>query len=143
MKRVGVIAALLLCIATLSVVGFGHAQQTLTPKEDLGKLLYFDQGLSEPDGQSCASCHEPSAGFDDPDADLPVSEGVIPGRFGGRNSPISAYAMYSPSLHFNMVEGLWVGGQFWDGRGTGAVLGDPLADQALGPFLNPVEMHNA
>ena len=29
---------------------------------------------------------------------------------------------------------------FWDGRATGARLGDPLAEQALGPFLNPVEM---
>jgi cytochrome c peroxidase len=28
---------------------------------------------------------------------------------------------------------------FWDGRATGAVLGSPAADQALGPFLNPVE----
>ena len=28
---------------------------------------------------------------------------------------------------------------FWDGRATGAVLGDPLAEQAKGPFLNPLE----
>jgi cytochrome c peroxidase len=28
---------------------------------------------------------------------------------------------------------------FWDGRATGAVLGDPLAEQAQGPFLNPLE----
>jgi cytochrome c peroxidase len=40
------------------------------------------------------------------------------------------------------VEGLWIGGQFWDSRATGDELGDPLADQALGPFLNPVEMAN-
>jgi cytochrome c peroxidase len=29
---------------------------------------------------------------------------------------------------------------FWDGRATGEELGDPLAEQARGPFLNPVEM---
>jgi cytochrome c peroxidase len=50
--------------------------------------------------------------------------------------------MYSPVRYFDDVEGLWIGGQFWDSRATGEVLGDPLADQALGPFLNPVEMAN-
>lgn len=28
---------------------------------------------------------------------------------------------------------------FWDGRATGWILGDPLAEQAQGPFLNPLE----
>jgi cytochrome c peroxidase len=32
-----------------------------------------------------------------------------------------------------------VGGNFWDGRATGQELGDPAAEQARGPFLNPVE----
>jgi cytochrome c peroxidase len=32
-----------------------------------------------------------------------------------------------------------MGGNFWDGRATGELLGNPAADQALGPFLNPVE----
>jgi cytochrome c peroxidase len=50
--------------------------------------------------------------------------------------------MYAPVFYPDAVEGLWIGGQFWDGRATGWVLGDPLADQALGPFLNPVEMAN-
>jgi cytochrome c peroxidase len=35
--------------------------------------------------------------------------------------------------------GLFVGGNFWDGRATGEKLGNPAADQAQGPFLNPVE----
>ncbi len=30
---------------------------------------------------------------------------------------------------------------FWDGRATGWTLGDPLAEQALGPFLNPLEQN--
>lgn len=114
----------------------------LTPIEQLGKFLYFDENLSEPSGQSCASCHHPFFGFADPDKGIPVSEGVIPGLFGGRNSPSSAYAMYAPIRHYDAVEGLWIGGQFWDSRATGDELGDPLADQALGPFLNPVEMAN-
>ena len=33
-----------------------------------------------------------------------------------------------------------MGGMFWDGRATGEELGDPLAEQARGPFQNPVEM---
>jgi cytochrome c peroxidase len=32
---------------------------------------------------------------------------------------------------------------FWDGRATGDSLGDPLAEQALGPFLNPLEQNFA
>jgi len=135
--------ALLLVLIPVSVMASPKPMaDSLTPIEELGEFLYFDVNLSDPDGQACASCHDPTVGFDDPDSNLPVSEGVIPGLFGGRNSPISAYAMYSPIRYFDAVEGLWIGGQFWDGRATGAYLGDPLADQAVGPFLNPVEMHN-
>jgi cytochrome c peroxidase len=130
---------LLLVLVPVSTMA---APEPLSGIEKLGEFLYFDENLSEPAGQSCASCHDPAVGFDDPDVGLPVSEGVIPGLFGGRNSPISAYAMYSPIMYFDDVEGLWIGGQFWDGRATGAYLGDPLADQAVGPFLNPVEMAN-
>lgn len=137
---------ILYCVAFATVgvaLSFvGYAQVALSPIEQLGEFLYFDENLSEPAGQSCASCHHPAYGFVDPDSDLPVSEGVIPGLFGGRNSPSAAYAMYAPVFHFDDIEGLWIGGQFWDGRATGEHLGDPLADQALGPFLNPVEMAN-
>jgi cytochrome c peroxidase len=126
----------------LALAFAGYSQEALTPIEQLGEKLYFDEDLSEPAGQSCASCHDPLFAFVDPDSHLPVSEGVIPGLFGGRNSPSAAYAMYAPVRYFDEVEGLWIGGQFWDSRATGEVLGDPLADQALGPFLNPVEMAN-
>ncbi|MEJ2513496.1 MAG: cytochrome c peroxidase [Anaerolineales bacterium] len=42
-----------------------QAQTSLTPIEELGQFLYFDENLSEPAGQSCASCHDPDFGFDD------------------------------------------------------------------------------
>jgi cytochrome c peroxidase len=153
LKRWLALVVLTTLLLTLVFAGQGLAQQGLTPVEELGEFLYFDQNLSDcgtagpgeicdPAGQSCASCHLPSAGFVDPDSDIPVSQGVIHGRFGGRNSPASAYAMYAPTRYFDAVEGLWIGGQFWDSRATGEVLGDPLADQALGPFLNSVEMAN-
>ncbi len=113
-------------------VGVSAQQVTLTPMEELGKLLFFDENLSEPAGQSCASCHHPTAGFADPDTFLPVSEGVILGRFGGRNSPSAAYASFTPEFDPQKTEG----GQFWDGRAAN------LVEQAKGPFLNPVEMNN-
>lgn len=102
----------------------------------LGEKLYFDSNLSEPAGQSCASCHLPGAGFADPDRELPVSRGVYPDRFGDRNTPSAAYALYSPAFYFDDEEGHYVGGQFWDGRASS------LEEQAKGPFLNPVEMAN-
>jgi cytochrome c peroxidase len=137
-----ILAVLATMLAALVLVGQGFAQSTLTPIEQLGHELYFDENLSQPGGQSCASCHHPDFAFVDPNSDLPVSEGVLPDRFGDRNSPSAAYAMYAPTRYFDPVEELWIGGQFWDSRATGEVLGDPLADQALGPFLNPVEMNN-
>ena len=127
-------ASFLLCSSSWG----GQAEQL--DLEKLGEKLYFDVNLSSPAGQSCASCHDPNFGFIDPDSELPVSAGVLPDRFGGRNSPSAAYAMYAPKFYFD--GDLWIGGQFWDGRAKGNVLGDPLADQALGPFLNPVEMAN-
>lgn len=135
-------AAIIAAIGAMLLITFAAAQGELTDKELLGGLLYFDENLSQPAGQSCASCHDPQFAFVDPDSDIPVSEGVLPHRFGGRNSPSAAYAMYAPIRYFDVIEGLWIGGQFWDSRATGEVLGDPLADQALGPFLNPVEMAN-
>ena len=74
-------------VTASAVLLFQGAAQALTPVEQLGSFLYFDENLSEPAGQSCASCHDPAFGFADPDKGLPVSEGVIPGLFGGRNSP--------------------------------------------------------
>ena len=142
LRRLMILAALATMLAALVLVGQGLAQPELTAKEELGQFLYFDENLSQPGGQSCASCHDPAFGFVDPDALLPVSEGVLPDRFGNRNSPAAAYAMYAPTRYFDPGEGLWIGGQFWDSRATGHELGDPLADQALGPFLNPVEMNN-
>ena len=109
---------------------------TLTPKQQLGKELYFDVRLSQPDGQSCASCHAPEVGFTDPDKSIPVSKGVFTDRFGSRNSPTAAYMAHSPAFHYDTKEELYVGGQFWDGRAA------TLADQAKQPFLNQVEMAN-
>ncbi|MFC1661001.1 cytochrome-c peroxidase [Gemmatimonadota bacterium] len=111
-------------------------QVSLTAKEELGKLLFFDPMLSTPPGQACSHCHSPAAGFGDPNQRLPVSRGVHPDRYGNRNDMTASYAAYIPPLAFDEAEDLWVGGLFWDGRASS------LAEQAKGPPLNPLEMAN-
>jgi cytochrome c peroxidase len=115
----------------------------LSPLEALGKAIYFDEDLSVNKKQACASCHDPAWGFTGPDSDVnaheAVYQGAIVGRFGNRKPPSAAYATPSPIFYFDEDEGLWIGGNFWDGRATGLELFDPAAEQARGPFLNPVE----
>ena len=72
-----ILVAVTTLLVALLIAGQGLAQNDLTDEELLGEFLYFDENLSEPAGQSCASCHLPKAGFVDPDKGLPVSEGVI------------------------------------------------------------------
>jgi cytochrome c peroxidase len=117
----------------------------------LGRMIFFDTNLSAPPGQSCASCHDPETGFTGPDSEVNATTAVYPGaasqpgspKFGNRKPPSAAYATPSPKLHFEYdpveEEGLFVGGLFFDGRATGWRLDSPAAEQALGPFLNPVE----
>lgn len=105
----------------------------------LGKAIFFDKDLSKPEGQACASCHNPMTGFADPNSKLPVSRGAIKSRFGNRNAPSVAYAMFSPSFHLGQNrqgEPMYIGGLFWDGRVN------TLEEQAKQPFLNTLEMHN-
>jgi cytochrome c peroxidase len=120
--------------------------QGLTPMEELGKRLFFDSNLSVPPGQSCAACHAPEVGWTGPDATVNIGsgvyEGAVHGRFGNRKPPASAYAGDSPVLSFDEDEEIFIGGVFWDGRATGWILGDPLAEQAQGPFLNLLEQNN-
>jgi len=127
----------------LSLVGVAQA---LTPLEELGKFLFFDTNLSTPPGQACASCHAPETGFTGPDSEINDTQVAYPGaihtRAGNRKPPTAAYGGFSPNLHFDEEEGLFIGGMFWDGRATGWTLDDPLAEQAEGPFLNPLEQAN-
>jgi cytochrome c peroxidase len=107
----------------------------------LGRAIFFDENLSLNGNQSCATCHDPDWGWTGPspsvNAQGAVYEGSVPGQFGARKPPTSTYATLSPVFHFDGE--LFVGGNFWDGRATGEKLGNPAADQAQGPFLNPVE----
>ena len=125
--------------ATTDVAATTDATDT-TALSNLGQRLYFDTSLSNPPGQSCASCHLPAAGFADPDNIMPTSEGAVAGRFGNRNSPTAGYAAHIPPFHFETGGpggGRFVGGQFLDGRAS------TLELQAQGPFLNILEMNMA
>ncbi len=85
----------------------------------LGKKLFFDPILSQDGTISCATCHHLENGGDD---NMKFSFGIR-GQEGNINSP----TIYNAVYNFR---------QFWDGRAK------DLAEQALEPIENPVEMGN-
>ncbi|MFI5390038.1 MAG: cytochrome-c peroxidase, partial [Bacteriovoracales bacterium] len=87
-------------------------------KVELGHLLFNDLRFSTTGTVSCATCHDQEKTFTD--SPLRVSKGIND-LTGTRNSPTVINAAYFKT-------------QFWDGRSP------DLEDQALHPFLNPVEM---
>lgn len=129
-----------LVVLSAAVVAAVASMSLLTPKDELGKRLFFDENLSTPPGQSCATCHAPEVGFVGPDSDINAGPAVYPGavhtRSGNRKPPTSSYASFSPEFHYDEAEETYVGGQFWDGRAA------DLVEQAKGPFLNPLEQNN-
>jgi cytochrome c peroxidase len=139
--RVLLFTWLLMVVFSLGTV----SANDLTLVEKLGKNLFFDN-ISDPDWMACAACHAPDTGWTGPIAGInshgAVYRGAVPTRFGNRKPPSAGYATLSPILYFDETEGLFIGGNFWDGRATGWMLRNPAADQALGPFLNPVEQNN-
>jgi cytochrome c peroxidase len=138
-KRASLVLLVVLCLA--GVVATTAAAGPLTPKEQLGKAIFFDTRLSTPNGMSCGTCHDPATGFADPRPGFPTSQGVVPDRFGNRNANSVAYASFNGMFMFMpnmgpMNMGVWSGGQFWDGRSS------TLVEQARLPFVNPLEMNN-
>jgi cytochrome c peroxidase len=83
----------------------------------LGEKLYNEERFSTTGEVGCLTCHDPEKAFTD--SPLKVSEG-IEGKTGTRNSPTVINSAYFTT-------------QFWDGRSP------DLEDQALHPFINPVE----
>ncbi|MBI9091235.1 MAG: cytochrome-c peroxidase [Desulfobacterium sp.] len=84
----------------------------------LGEKLFNDQRFSTTGMISCASCHLSEEAFTD--SPLNVSEGINT-LTGTRNAPTVVNSAYFEKL-------------FWDGRSP------DLENQALHPFVNPVEM---
>jgi cytochrome c peroxidase len=138
----------LLCVGMIS--GLSNTSQAkgkqVGPNQEqviaLGKELFFDTELSNPEGMSCATCHTPGAGSEYPISNTNEYVGPVPGavsgRFGNRRPPTVAYAAFLPQGAPTFVEAAhaYVGGLFWDGRAPN------LTDQAMGPLVNPNEMNN-
>lgn len=115
------------------------AQQTPDREEllvDLGQALFFDANLSRDRTLSCASCHNPSAGFSDNRPNIvssAASLGADGHSLGDRNAPSLNYTALTPDFHID-AEGNYAGGFFWDGRAP------DLESQAGSPALNVAEM---
>lgn len=115
--------------------GDGPGPPALTPIQILGQSIFFDETLSSPAGQSCASCHAPEAGWVD-NRGTDTSEGVVAGRFGPRNSLPVMYVDHGPEFHYDALTGGYVGGYYWDGRAK------QRENQARIPFFSKTEMNN-
>ncbi len=83
----------------------------------LGDKLYNETRFSTDGEVGCFTCHMPEKAFTD--SPLKVSEGIEK-KTGTRNAPTVVNSAYFTT-------------QFWDGRSP------DLEDQALHPFINPVE----
>jgi cytochrome c peroxidase len=109
----------------------------LSRLELIGKKLFFDTSLSNPPGQSCASCHDPLTGFSGnfgSDAGVPfAADGTT---LGMRNTPTAAYARFAPEFSVTADGARQVarGGQFLDGRAAS------LEEQAGIPLFAGGEM---
>jgi cytochrome c peroxidase len=84
----------------------------------LGKKLFFDPRLSGAKNMSCASCHNPSFGYE-----APVDRAV-----GAANVKVGRHA---PTV----LNAAWISPLFWDGRAAS------LEEQAEGPITAAAEMN--
>jgi cytochrome c peroxidase len=88
-------------------------------KAALGKALYFDPRLSGNQNMNCASCHNPSFGWEAPQRGAVGAPGTVPPR----NAP-------------TILNQAWSGPHyFWDGRA------DSLEAQAQGDITSKAEMN--
>jgi cytochrome c peroxidase len=95
------------------------ADNPQTPEKiALGERLFKDKRFSTTGDIACETCHKIDKAFTD--SPLKTSEGINK-MTGTRNAPTVINALYFDK-------------QFWDGRSPS------LEDQALHPFINPVEM---
>jgi hypothetical protein len=83
----------------------------------LGKMLFFDPRLSGAQNLSCASCHNPSFGYEVP----------VPGAIGAANKPLGRKAPTVLNAAYTPIF-------FWDGRAK------DLEEQAQGPITASAEM---
>jgi hypothetical protein len=109
----------------------------------LGKLMNFDENISPFRNRACGFCHMPYAGFSGPIPSVNLTMVAYPGsvefRAGKRTAQRYTYAPFFPILNYNQTQGLFFGGNFWDSRATGYLLGSPDAEQAQHPPVDTQE----
>jgi cytochrome c peroxidase len=113
---------------------------------ELGRMLFFDPGLSASGQLSCASCHDPVHAYGPPNARPVQAGGKDMRQMGLRAVPSLRYAQVTPHFteHFfddadepnAGVDNGPTGGLTWDGRV------DRARDQARLPLLSSLEMAN-
>ena len=132
MRKLKLVSMGILCIGSICL-----SANEISQKETLGQALFLDKNLSKNRTQSCATCHNPDAGFAD-NRDNGIKKMASLGddnkSLGDRQAPTASYAKFSPDFHFDEKKQKYIGGQFWDGRAK------TLEEQAGGPPLNPIEM---
>lgn len=114
----------------------GGGSTTLSAQAQLGRKIFADPSLSASGKQSCASCHDPNNGHAPTNSLAAQFGGPDLNLQGSRVAPGIRYLQTNTAFYF-AADGTPTGGFFWDGRASS------LAEQAKGPFLNPVEMANA
>ncbi|GJD76871.1 cytochrome-c peroxidase [Methylobacterium gregans] len=100
-----------------SAIPFPESAPYAPQMATLGKMLFFDPRLSGKQNLSCASCHNPSFGFEVP----------VPGAIGATNKPL-------PRKAPTVLNAAWTPVLFWDGRAP------DLETQAAGPITADAEM---
>lgn len=140
------LAALGLALAVAGCGGGGSPTveapqpRALSALEALGKEMFLDIQLSEPRGQSCASCHDPLKGFSGNFASpIGVARAADGKTLGLRNTPTAAYGAFTPAFSIEAGESgpRARGGQFLDGRAA------TLEEQAVVPIFAAGEMNLA
>jgi cytochrome c peroxidase len=102
-----------------TTIPFPEANPYQAEKAALGKMLFFDPRLSEHQNLSCASCHNPSFGW----------EAALPASVGAQNTPLPRHSPTILNMAWNKEH------YFWDGRARS------LEEQALGPITSSIEMN--
>lgn len=99
-------------------IPFGSVTPYSPQLATLGKMLFFDPRLSGNNNMNCASCHNPSFGFETP----------VTTPIGAQNTALGRQA---PTV----LNAAWVSPNFWDGRAPS------LEKQAAGPITAEAEMN--
>src|ERR1700722_231596 len=109
----------------------------------LGKLMNFDEHMSPFQNRACGFCHMPYAGFSGPIPSVNLTMVAYPGSFefraGKRTAQRYTYAPNFPVFHYNATQAAFFGGNFWDSRATGYLLGSPDEEQAQHPPVDTQE----